>query len=76
MYEDEQYNPCRHVYFGPNHYLLSADDLARIDSLTSALNFAITEIISRRAVRFEGEDIETPRQDDFNTQVQDVIDDP
>lgn len=64
---EEPENPYVKTFYRPAHYLLSEDDLDRIDGLVSSLNLAITEIIGRRAVVHEPFP-DTPAQDDFNEQ--------
>jgi hypothetical protein len=59
-------------FYRTSHYLLSEEDLNAIDGLISALNLAITEIISRRAL-LQRDSTESPAQDDFNDQCYAVI---
>lgn len=74
MIEDHE-NPYVKTFYRPTHYLLSEDDLDRIDGLVSSLNLAITEIIGRRAVVHEPFP-DTPAQDDFNEQCYSAINEP
>jgi len=55
-----------------NYFLVSQDDLYKIDGMIGALNLAITEILERRPVkekRWEG----TPAQWDYDERINAVI---
>lgn len=54
------------------YFLVSQDDIYKIDCMVGALNLAITEILERRPVS-EKLWAETPAQDDFNEQVGEII---
>jgi hypothetical protein len=58
-------------------FLVTEDDLFKIDCMLSALNLAITEILERRPVREKLWEA-TPAQDDFNHQLSEYLydDDP
>ncbi len=54
------------------YFLVSQDDIYKIDCMIGALNLAITEILERRPVS-EKLWQTTPAQDDFNQQVGEII---
>lgn len=54
---------CRDTY-----YLVTETDLERIDGLISSLDLAISEILQRRAVRYDPF-AETPAQNEFYDRV-------
>lgn len=55
-------------------YLAREDDLDKIDSMISILGFAVGEILRARLIRDPHEE-DTPHEDEFNAQVQFVMDD-
>ena len=56
-------------------YLAREDDLDKIDSMISILGFAVGEILRARLIRDPPENEDTPHEDEFNAQVQFVMDD-
>jgi hypothetical protein len=54
------------------YFLISQEDLYKIDSMLGALNLAITEILERRPVK-ERRWAETPAQWDFDEHINSVI---
>jgi hypothetical protein len=54
------------------YFLVSQDDIYKIDCMVGALNLAITEILERRPIREKLWET-TLAQDDFNQQVGEII---
>jgi hypothetical protein len=60
---------------GQGYFLVSQEDLYKIDCLIGCLNLAITEILERRPVRDHSRD-PTPAQEEYDAQVANLIDTP
>lgn len=61
------YNP------GQGYFLVSQEDLYKIDCLIGSLNLAVTEILERRPIRDHSLD-PTPAQDEYDAYIASNID--